>query len=364
MSDVAVTNEPLTYEEHAPHSYFRDLGLRESHADARDRLERHAVEMERRINPNRMQGQGGYFAPPDWLIEKFAGAPRRARVLANLCPKFPLPTVGQSINVPRLTLGNLEAPQEDDSPNNQQDITDAQVQSPVALISGMGDFPLQMLEQSPQGAHLDWAMFKDLTEAYDQSLEQQLIYGNGSSIQPYPQFYGLTNVPNTVGVTATTSASTVTGMYTFLGQMASRIGNNRDQPPGAWLMTTSRWSWIASGLDNQNRPIVTPDVHPPMDGDGNFAVSTLFGWPVYVDDAIPTNLGTAANQDVIIACIPSDLMLLEGEQRTATQLEVLSGTLQVRFQLRNYVAFLAGRYPTGISVLTGAGMVVQSGFTN
>ena len=58
------------------------------------------------------------------------------------------------------------------------------------------------------------------------------------------------------------------------------------------------------------------------------------------------------------------MILLEGTPRTMVGVEVLSGTLQARLQLRNFVAFIGGRYPTGISVLTGAGMVVQSGFTS
>ena len=366
---IEVKSEPLTYEELAPRSYFRDLVMATYRADgaAKERLERHAVEMESRANPNRIQGQGGYFAPPAWLIQKFATSPRRERVLAGLCPDIPTSwwRVSQSIcrGSQRATspTQSLMTPQ---SP--EQDVVDANVQSPVVTIAGQGDFSMQLLEQSPQGAHLDWAMFKDLGAAYDQSLEQQLIYGTGSSVQPYQQFYGITNVTGIVGVTASSAASVSTGMYTYFGQMASRIGNNRDAPPEVWLMTTSRWAWIGSSEDSQNRPIVTPDVHPPEDGDvdGPQAVSTLLGWPVYVDDAIPTNLGATANQDEIIACRPSDMILLEGTPRTMVGVEVLSGTLQARLQLRNFVAFIGGRYPTGISVLTGAGMVVQSGFTS
>ena len=131
-------------------------------------------------------------------------------------------------------------------------------------------------------------------------------------------------------------------------------------------MTTSRWAWLASSADSQLRPFVTPDLHPPMDYnfDGPAAVSTLWGWPVYVDDAIPTNLGASANQDLIIACRPVDMVLFEGEPHTMVGRDVLSGTLSARLQLRRSAAFIAGRYPSGISVITGAGCVVQSGFTN
>jgi hypothetical protein len=43
-------------------------------------------------------------------------------------------------------------------------------------------------------------------------------------------------------------------------------------------------------------------------------------------------------------------------------MEVLSGTLQVRIQLYNYVANIPHRRPTAISVISGTGMVPGSGF--
>jgi hypothetical protein len=42
--------------------------------------------------------------------------------------------------------------------------------------------------------------------------------------------------------------------------------------------------------------------------------------------------------------------------------EVLSGTLQVRFQLYNYVAFIPNRYPASVARINGTGMAAPSGF--
>jgi hypothetical protein len=90
--------------------------------------------------------------------------------------------------------------------------------------------------------------------------------------------------------------------------------------------------------------------------------SSIYGWPVFVNDAIPATLGATGNQDTIIACRPSDLMVFEGDPRTAVLLEVLSGTLTARFIYRNYAAAIVGRYPSGIAWVTGTGMAIQSGF--
>lgn len=156
---VEVVREPLTYEPHAPRSYFQDLASAETgDTAARTRLDRHArelrVEVERRerrawaekpaelefrTNPSRTTGQGGYFSPPLWIIDAFATAPRAPRVLANLIPGFVLPQGVQSVNVPRLTTGNTEAPVNDLAADPSTDAVDAAVTSAVVTISGHGD---------------------------------------------------------------------------------------------------------------------------------------------------------------------------------------------------------------------------------
>lgn len=383
---VEVKSEPLTYERNndCPNSYFRDLALKANgKQDAAERIARHQEEMrverasfekrsrrsidssglEYRVNPNSTQGQGGYFDIPLWMNQYFATAPRTSRVLAALAPNFDLPVGAHSISLPRITTGNVNAPQQDGGATPGQDITDAGVTGTVTTFTSEADVALQLLEQSPAGAHLDWAFFKDMTDAYDQQLEVQMLVGTGSNAN----FTGLLNLNSINNVAYTTSSPTLYGMYPFLGQVAAQVGNKRKRPPEIWLMSTSRWAWIGSSLDNSNRPIVPPDLQPPADGvnDGHSAdsVSAQLGWPVYVDDAIPVTLGAAANQDVIVACRPSDLILLEGTPRTNVYLEVLSGILQARIQMRNYAVFLSGRYPTSIGTLTGTGMVVQPGFS-
>jgi hypothetical protein len=72
---------------------------------------------------------------------------------------------------------------------------------------------------------------------------------------------------------------------------------------------------------------------------------------VNISPNVPTTDNTdggGATRDVAIAAKWDDLWLFEGELRTRVLPEVLSGTLQVRFQAYNYVAFLA-RYGQSIA---------------
>jgi HK97 family phage major capsid protein len=386
-SEVRITREELSYEPHKPVSYVRDLAMAEIRGDltAKARLERHAEEMrvelpafeqrarqatggmELRVNPNRLAREGGYFAPPLWINEHFATAPRPKRVFAGLVPTLPLPTGVQSVKLPRLTTGTDTQEVSDLEAVRSQDIIDAASESPAMTIAGQVDASLQLYEQSPAGAHLDWAVFKDLTESYDAELEGYLINGSGVN----GQFYGLLNLASGAGgrnaVAYTDASPTGAEMFTALGKVAAQLGDARLLPPECWLMRTARWAWLGSAETTEGLPLAVPGHQPP-----NFIPNVwndekpspgpaILGWLSFYDDAIPANLGAGANQDAIIACRPTDSLLLETSHRTSVGTEVLSGTLQVRFQLHGFAAAIH-RYPTGVATLTGTGCIVQSEF--
>jgi len=88
-----------------------------------------------------------------------------------------------------------------------------------------------------------------------------------------------------------------------------------------------------------------------------------FGPNVYIDANVPTtdNQSDAAGgtSDVAIAAKWDDLWLFEGDLRTRVLPEVLSGTLQIRYQVYNYVAFLA-RYGQSITGAYGSGFATPT----
>lgn len=385
MTDIAITHEPLTYEQHSAASYFRDLALaHRGNAGSTERLQRHAAEMakeiprrrqlreqrglpdgvEVRVNPNRTDGQGGFFSPPLWLIDLFAVAPRPARVLTALMPSLPLPMTASSVNVPRLTTGTLAGPAADGEAVPSKDIVDAASTQPATPIAGMADVALQLLEQSPAGAHLDWAIFQDLTSSYDAQLETLAINGSGNGTT----FQGILNLPTGAGGVNSVSYTdaTPTGPESVGpdGQAAAQIGDNRQAPPEIWLMRTARWAWLGSQQDTAQQPFAAPGdapVTPYERGQGPKPVASLLGWPIYPNDAIPATLGAGANQDAIIACRPTDSMLLESEQSTEVLFEPLSGVLMARLRLHGYATVIY-RQPTGIATITGTGLIIQAGF--
>ncbi len=368
----------FTYRQDSPYSYLQDRWRADRNPSARERLKRHAQEMDRlrtaeiarakrasdngdfefRVNPGLATGQGGELIPPAWLNEYFATAPRPARVLAALAPNFPLPAGCQSVNVPRITTGTSNAVIVPGAADDDVDVLTAASSSQVVTLTGQADVSLQALELSPLGAALDWAFFTDMAEAYDSDLEYQLTNGTGpATAGALDQLLGIMNVTGINSVTYTSASPTGSGMFPYFGQMAAKIGDNRGLSPEIFLMRTARWGWLMTSEDSSLRPLEIPT----LAGGSPECPGSLIGWPAWMSNSLPATQGTGGNQDVMIVCRPSDLIVFEANPVTSANVEVLSGTLGARLIYRNYAAALTSRQPTSISVLSGTGMVVQSG---
>jgi hypothetical protein len=185
--DSTLTSSELVYSPAGRHSYYRDLlaldgkvaspgaegrisrhreQVRNINAEQRKRAEQRlrAGDIEVRFEPGLTDGQGGYFSPPAWLNRLFATANRPRRVLSDLIPTFPLPAGVSQVNVPIISTGSAVAPTSSGSAVPSQDITDSAGSSTVAALSGAVDVSLQLIEQSPPTAALDWAIGLDLGE--------------------------------------------------------------------------------------------------------------------------------------------------------------------------------------------------------
>lgn len=401
---LEILSEPLTYQARLvrnssgkvvravstreDHSYIGDLVLSKKRGDlyARARLDRHAQEMrvlaeqrQRIFHPDVQaefeqravgwtNGAGGYFAPPLWMVEHFAVQPTPERVLASLAPQFDLPVGAQSVNIPAFQPGSGPDVQAQGSPGDpvtSPDTTTIAIGSAVATIAGNYDVPLQMLEQSPQGAHLDWLAFTAMEERYGGALETQLITGVGS-VTPQGSannlLCGILNnplIPTANKITYTDATPSATHLLTVTGGASTSgacgfalaaVGNSRKRPPEYWMTTTSRSVWIVS------QEVSIPMALNNQTGPGEYDLLT---YPVKLNDAIPTNLN--GNQDTMIVVRPSDWIILESDRHTQVMPDVLSGTMEVRLQMRRYVAALLRR-PESVAYITGTGMAVQSGF--
>lgn len=372
MTDIRVRNESHVYRPDGPHSFFADLirarVLHEA-GDAEARLYRNQAEinMERRVtdamqsrqfnettallgfeartNPTAALGSGGEFDPPAWLIDKYAGAARTGRPLADLIGTLPLPAGVSQINIPRMSTGSTAAVQTDGTPAASTDIVTADAVSQVVTIAGHADVSQQLADLSPGG--FDAIAFTDLTKAYNKALEIQLITGTGLN----GQLLGVKNVAS-INTISGSGASTFTALWPLIGQAFAAAGNNRLLPPEACLMAPRRWGWIASSLDSSNRPISSPGAFPHMSdypvAGASLPVGSVVGVPAWADGAI--SAGT--NSDDLYMVRYTDMFLFEGQPRFFAAVNPLSGGLQVRLSLHRYVAAVLNRYPSGIAIVS------------
>lgn len=405
VGGAVVTNEPQMYGRYSGRSYFHDLARAQVRNDrgAAERLERHAQELrvelparearraaraasqmdelgtserwsaeqraaafEQRVNPNRTDGQGGYFVPPLWLIDEYIALPRFGRPIADAVRNLELPAGTDSINLPKIATGSSTAAQTSDGGGvSSTDITDTFVNAPVYTVAGQQDVAMQLLDQSPAPG-FDTITFEDLMG--DLSVRQDVYVINGSGVSGQPT--GILQVSSPNAITYTDGSPTLPELWPYWIQSISAIATNRKAPATATFCIPAHWYWGAASFAADNRPLFVPAEHGPFNA---LALQTgavaegpvgrlVTGTPVILDGNIPTNLGGSTNEARIITLRTSDLYLWEGAVQTRVLTEVLSGTLQVRFQVYRYAAFMGNRLSKAISIVSGTGLVPPSGY--
>lgn len=366
--NIRVGNEPQTYSERGEHSHIRDImnARLKNDPQAWDRLRRHGGEVLVEMRDlTRIDGAGGEFVPPLWLVDMYGDFPRASRVIADLCTQIPLPGGTDSINLPRITTGPAVAIQTaDNAAVNETDLVSATVTAPVRTIAGQQDLAVQLIDQSPLGGGMDALIYGQLAADYQRALGVQIWNGSGAA----GQVTGVLVQASTNSVAYTDGTPTVPELYLPLAQAASQVHTNSFVAATAIVMTPRRWNWMMSALDASSRPLVVPNANGPYMAIGQQdksaaagPVGSVLGLPVYLDATGPLLLG-AGTEDAILIAKWDDAVLMEGSVNTAVHPGVGSGTLTVRFQLYRYVAFTAGRRPQSFSKITGTGLIAPAGF--
>lgn len=360
-TDARVKSEPRTYEKDGPHSMFRDLwNARQGQADARERLDSHTKEMQaegRAISTT--DGSGGEFVPPVWLQEEWIKLPRAGRPVANSLNSRPLPPGTDTINIPKVSAGATTAVQTDGGAVSSTDITTTSVTGAVQTVAGQQDVSQQLVDLSVPG--IDVVIFDDLTRAYDTTLDVKVLSGTVTNAK------GLDQVAS-VNTRAYTDASpTVPELYPKLAAAIADVAAGIYMPATCIAMTPLRWAWILASLDTQNRPLVVPVGQPGFNAaavQGRVAaenvVGTIMGLPVIIDANIVQTRGAGTNEDEILVYRQDQIFLYESAPRLRVFEEVLSNTLQVRFQLYGYYCIIAGRLPKAITLVQGTGLTAPT----
>lgn len=460
-ASVTVTREPLTYEPGSPHSWFLDLYRckRGDVGESRKRLEAHAAEtaktaprraearnraaalaaersltgtpaerraleaftgagnviFERRAMV-RVDGQGGYFVPPEWLIDRAVPPARADAALAAAVTTLPLPGYCDTVNLPRITTGTAAAVQAaETAPAASRDLDDDFVSSNVISVAGTVDVSAQWFDQGSGGAGgaLDALIWDDLQADAQLTLDGLLILGSGVNGQTLgllpPQTLPGTSLavyaPN--GNTASGQAwfyngSSGTALGTTVAQGVSGVTRARAKRPTHLLTHPWVWDLLTSMTDQQARPYVLPKGPHPVPDNADLppgVVGYAHGLPVLGDLNVPTTQGGTASPPQqpylgtvngvqyagqpgtgasalytpVMPVVADDLFVFLGEPRMRLMSEVLSGTLEYRFQLVQYIAVIPNRYQAvaagtlpnsggwAVGAISSYGVVTQEG---
>ena len=409
-----VRSEPMTYDKWSGNGYFRDLatiaaaGKDQSYAPAAEaafrRRIQHAKEveieartdrkvaerlaeiratpasLEQRVNPNTTAGTGGEFVPPLWLVSQYIPFVRPGRVFANRVNNQTLPPGIDVINIPKITVGSLVAIQTANAAAvTSQDITTSTVAAAVNTIAGQEDISMQLLEQSPLA--MDGVIFDVLSRDYDQRLDLQVVSGTGAN----GQHRGVLSVVGATTNTDITKANNVTvssavfhDASTSATQFRSIVNGKNQIETLRFAPATAIWvhprranSWEFTAVDSTFRPLFV--AYQPFNALGienpnmfQGVAGALSGLAVIKDANMSTTMNgtavTGGTADAIVVLKEDDMYLWEGTMRMRALPEILSGTLQIRFQLYAYSAFMPNRFPPSLSLLTGNTGLAAPGF--
>ena len=347
---VRVGKGPHTYRPDTPNSFFVDqYRAAKGDEEARTRLRRHVQETR---DVSTADPGAGVFLPPQYLSDLWADLPREGRPFANIVPNLPLPDGGLSLTVPRLTTGSSVSVQitEADAAS-ETDVDGTLLTVGVRTIAGQNDFSVQAFERTMPG--MDQLIFSDLRGAYDQYLDTQLISGTGSA----SQHLGIRAVSSINTVTYTETTPSVANANKAVYNAIQEIASGRHMRADAIIMHPRRAAWFASSLSSSFPLFQLGALNQAAGSQQAGFVDNYAGLRVVQDANIGVLYGVGTNEDEMYVVRAADLYLMEGPLVSRVFDQVLSGTLQVRAQVRAYSAFISGRQPESICKISGTGLV-------
>jgi HK97 family phage major capsid protein len=363
VPSARVTSEPEVYRKTGNVSYFRDL-YRAQHMNNRDSVDR-LVRNDRAMADNTeyralttVDGAGGDFVPPLWMVQDFIELARAGRVVADQVRHQNLPGGTDTISLPRLATGTAVAEQATQNTAVQNtDATTNSVSAAVTTIAGQQVISQQLLDQSP--VNMDDVLLADLAADYAIKLDTFVINNNATNK------VGLLNVSGLNAVTYTDASPTVGELWAKIADAIQQISTGRLMPPDKGFMHPRRWAWFTAALDTAGRPLI--GTNGPQNAIGTNGPNVAQGYlgnfqgvDWYGDPNIPANLGAGTNEDRMIITRSTDTILYEGTPRSETFRETYANQLSVLLRFYNYAALHASRYPKSISVIAGTGLITPT----
>ncbi len=358
-----ITSEEPTYHERAGHNFIADAMAAEfgGSYEARERIVRYQNEV--RIE-KRDSGTSNFsgLVVPQYLVNQFAPLRRAGRPTADISVNAPLPNVGMTVNLGRLTTGITSYAATEGTAVTESDPDDTLLTVNVRTVQSMWDLSKQA---SLRGVGVEDQLLGDGIRSYHSLLDGQILNGDGSA----PNHRGILNTSSIGSVTYTDASATWAEFYPKLVEAITSISTNFYGAATHIVAHPSLIGCWLRALDTTNRPIFSPTAGNPMNAAATFdrpdylgGGLQILGIPVVADANMPTNLGSGTNETAVIVGDFRESYLWEDNSGNPlyVRFEEPSGTNAIRTILFGFSAYSAGKYPTAFSKITGTGLITAN----
>lgn len=343
------------------HSFYADVkASRGGDTKARERLE--SVEYEGKALTED-SSTGGFLVPPQISTQLIDLRFQRA-LLRGLFSSVSVSS--NKLEFTQMTSGLLAGWVAELAEKPESDFTFAQLDVGVFTAAGLGVVSNQLLQDSV--ANVDALINADLAARLAIVEEVAFIKGTGNG-QPL----GILNTPGVDVVAYTDSTPTQVEFLDKLQDAITAVHTDFFAPPSAVVMHPRRWAWLVKARESASPTSYIigppgasfPGRRPADPIPGYSAAQTprgeLFGLPVYTTANVPTNLGSADNEDVVFVGDFSQGLILDRQGITTDQSpHVYFTSNQTVFRSEERLGFTAARYPNAFKVVAGTGLVTPS----
>jgi HK97 family phage major capsid protein len=290
-----------------------------------------------------MSNYGGMVVP-QFLLDQVRLSGSSGRPVCDLLSQ-PLLQQGATMTVVRVsTPTTAEAQSAENASASADNPATTEISLPVVTVISEATLSLQLL-QRVAGGTADSVLIGDVLRALDAEQERLVLNGSGSSGQPT----GLLNQSG-IGTVSLTSTS-ATDLLDAVADAAQESFAATGEPADTVIISPRRWSrTLAKAGDYASAISAAVAPSGPVRGQ-------LVGLDVVVSQAVPTTLGASTDQDAIIVCRRSDVVMAESAAEVMPLRDQASGNaLQV--DLVGSRSFAVGAIrPAGVVKITGAGLV-------
>ena len=359
---LATSSElPVVEAEHRGHEY-RSVGevLADMNLHARGKSPEASERLTRSIDAGLVESDGSElhirdaFGPPvptsvgnsvpnETYIPELLTLLREGRPVADLFNGRDLPSEGNTIQLPEISVGNSVGYQ--DAQGDEVDRTDqVQILTDFEKATIAGGQPMSIQAQMWSNPSYFASVVEDLAAAYSEFLDGRTI--NGDPVVDTPAsgtgFSGILDA----GATDVPVGGDHAAAVALVGTAWAAVYAGSRRSPIAAMMNSADWGAFLDEVDTDGRPLVTTDFPANPVGVGNAATisGTLRSLPVVLDDNI-----VAGN--VILGSF-RDALLFEDSASPAQIALTFPSTLVTDVTIYGF-ASLAIRRPASFAVLSG-----------